>query len=128
MNVLLDTHILIWIMNDPSRLSQKAQHYIRHADSLYVSAASIWEICIKMQINKIQLDLPVFMNEIEVIGLRSLAITQAHARYIPQLPLYHEDPFDRMLIAQAMSEPLTLLTHDVALAPYSPLVQTLDTL
>ena len=74
MNVLLDTHILIWIMNDPSRLSQKEQHYIRHADSLYVSAASIWEICIKMQINKIQLDLPVFMNEIEVIGLRSLPL------------------------------------------------------
>ena len=98
------------------------------AETIYVSAASIWEICIKIQLNKLQLDLATFIQEIERIGVQSLAITWKHAQLTKEIPLYHKDPFDRMLIAQAMSEPLTLLTNDNTLPQYSELVRHVDSL
>lgn len=128
MKLLLDTHIIIWAVSDPKRLSKKTQAYLTDADSIYVSAASIWEMSIKIQLNKLQLDLATFVKEIDNIGIQSLAITWQHAQLTKELPLYHKDPFDRILIAQAMSEPLTLLTNDTMLPQYSELVRHVDSL
>lgn len=128
MKLLLDTHIIIWSVSEPKRLSKTAQNYISDADTIYVSAASIWEICIKIQLNKLQLDLATFIKEIENLGVQSLTITWKHAQLTQTLPLYHKDPFDRILIAQAMSEPLTLLTNDALLSQYSELVRHVDSL
>ena len=128
MKLLLDTHIIIWSVSAPQLLSEKAQRYITDAQTIYVSAASIWEIGIKIKLNKLQLDLAAFIQEIEKIGVQSLAITWKHAQLTKELPLYHKDPFDRMLIAQAISEPLNLLTNDEALRQYSELVQHVDSL
>ena len=128
MKLLLDTHIIIWSVSEPRLLSKKTQRYITDAETIYVSAASIWEICIKIQLNKLQLDLATFVQEIENIGIQPLAITWEHAQLTKELPLYHKDPFDRILIAQAMSEPLTLLTNDATLPQYSELVRHVDSL
>ena len=128
MKLLLDTHIIIWAVSAPKLLSEKTQSYMTDAETIYVSAASIWEICIKIQLNKLQLDLATFIQEIERIGVQSLAITWKHAQLTKEIPLYHKDPFDRMLIAQAMSEPLTLLTNDNTLPQYSELVRHVDSL
>ena len=95
---------------------------------LYVSAASLWEISIKMQLGKLQLDLPKFISEIENIGIQPLPMTWQHAQLTKELPLHHKDPFDRLLVAQAMSEPLTLLTNDIELTKYSELVKQVDSL
>ncbi len=128
MKILLDTHIIILSVSAPKLLPEKAKGYIFDAETIYVSAASIWEICIKIQLNKLQLDLATFIQEIEKIGVQSLAITWQHAQLTKELPLYHKDPFDRMLIAQAMSEPLNLLTNDETLPQYSELVRHVDSL
>ncbi|MDP3559045.1 MAG: type II toxin-antitoxin system VapC family toxin [Legionellaceae bacterium] len=128
MKLLLDTHIIIWSLSAPQFLSSKTQNYITDAETIYVSAASIWEICIKIQLNKLQLELETFVKEIENIGIQPLPITWKHAQLTKELPLYHKDPFDRMLIAQAISEPLTLLTNDPILSQYSELVRHVDSL
>lgn len=128
MRLLLDTHIIIWSVSAPERLSKKTQRYITDAETIYVSAASIWEISTKIQLNKLQLNLAAFVQEIESIGVQSLDISWKHAQVIKELPLYHRDPFDRILVAQAMSEPLTLLTNDATLPQYSELVRHVDSL
>ena len=128
MKLLLDTHIIIWAVSEPMRLSQKTRNYISEAEAIFVSAASIWEMCIKMQLNKLDVDLAAFIKEIENIGIQSLAITWKHAEYTKSLPIFHKDPFDRILVAQAMSEPLILLTHDKVLSQYSELVRHTDAL
>lgn len=126
MKLLLDTHIIIWSLSAPERLSKNVQQYMIDAEALYVSSASIWEIAIKMQLGKLQLNLATFMKEITNIGIQPLAITWQHAQYTKELPLHHKDPFDRLLVAQAMSEPLTLLTNDITLTQYSELVRHVD--
>ncbi len=128
MKLLLDTHIIIWAVSMPECLSKRAQEYMMDAETMYVSSASIWEICIKVQLGKLKLNLDAFIKEINNIGVQSLAITWQHAQYTQKLPLYHKDPFDRLLIAQAISEPLVLLTNDAALPQYSELIKHLDTL
>ena len=128
MKLLLDTHIIIWSVSAPERLSKGIQKYMIDAETIYVSAASIWEIGIKMQLGKLQLDLATFVMEIENIGIQPLPITWQHAQFTKELPLYHKDLFDRLLVAQAMSEPLTLLTNDVVLTQYSELVRHVDSL
>ena len=98
------------------------------AEAIYVSAASIWEISIKMQLGKLQLDLPVLIKEIENIGIHPLPISWLHAQCTKELPLHHKDPFDRLLVAQAISEPLILLTNDSTLTQYSKLVKHIDSI
>ena len=128
MNLLLDTHIIIWAVSAPKKLSKKTQKYISDAETIYVSAASIWEISIKVQLKKLQLNLAAFTKEIENIGLQPLDISWKHAQLTKDLPLYHKDPFDRLLISQAISEPLILLTNDAILSQYTELVGHVDSL
>jgi hypothetical protein len=120
--LLLDTHILLWLMQDAPQLSPAARRLIEQAESVHVSSVSLWEVAIKRGLGKLRLDPEVLDAHLSVSAVQALGVTWAHARQLRALPAHHGDPFDRMLVAQAMSEPLHLLTHDAALAPYSELV------
>ena len=122
MKVLLDTHVLLWAMQDSKQLSTAARKCIRSAEATYVSAASLWEIAIKASLGKLSVDSDLLEEQLELAGLQPLSISWQHTVQVRKLPMHHRDPFDRMLVAQAMSEPLRLLTHDARLRVYSDLV------
>jgi len=124
MRFLIDTQIFVWSVMDSEKLSPRAREIILDADAVFVSAASIWEIAIKEKIGKLEGDPREFVEAIDGSGFRELAISAHHAEKLHELPLYHRGPFDRMLIAQALSEPLHLLTADRVPAQYSELVMT----
>jgi PIN domain nuclease of toxin-antitoxin system len=122
MKILLDTHIVCWQYYEPKRLPEMARNLMLNAEAVYVSSASIWEIAIKARLGKINADPHRIVHYIEAGGLIELPVLSNHAVLVSDLPLYHSDPFDRLLIAQAMSEPLHLITTDAKLKPYSELV------
>lgn len=124
MRLLVDTHVLLWIMaNDPA-LSPTAREIIGRAETVYASAASIWEVSIKSALGKLKIDQERFMKALPATGFTPLPITWEHADAVRRLPALHRDPFDRLLVAQAISEPLKLMTADQMLAQYSELVIT----
>jgi len=118
MNLLLDTHTLIWALEDNSALTTAAREAIVDGNNIvYVSAVSVWEISIKKALGK--LDAPeTLLEEIERHRFTPLAIELEHADRAGKLPSIHLDPFDRMLIAQAQSERLTLVTRDQEIQKY----------
>ncbi|MEO7206868.1 MAG: type II toxin-antitoxin system VapC family toxin [Steroidobacteraceae bacterium] len=122
MRLLLDTHIFLWAVMGDSALKAPVRRVIEEADEVYVSVASIWEIAIKVRLGKIEADVDALVDEIAQVGFRDLPIRLRHAAGVAKLPLYHADPFDRLLIAQAIAEPLKLLTVDKPLAQYSEMV------
>ncbi len=122
MRLLLDTQIFIWIIQDSPRLSKAARTLISDASEVHVSAASIWEIAIKAGLGKIQADPKRVAEAIEQSGFSELPITAQHAAGVQQLPDHHRDPFDRLLVAQALAEPLRLVSSDSQLAKYTDLV------
>lgn len=124
MRLLLDTHIFIWSVDDDPKLSTDAWSMIEAADAVYVSAATLWEATIKYQLGKLSVKPLLLASAVHASGFLSLPIRMGHAVAVEQLPPLHRDPFDRMLIAQAISEPLHFLTADAQLKPYSTLVRT----
>ncbi|HNA22185.1 MAG TPA: type II toxin-antitoxin system VapC family toxin [Agitococcus sp.] len=120
-NLLLDTHTLLWVLNDAPQLS-KAKPYIEQANNIYVSMASWWEISIKASLNKLPIDPQMIFIEAQQAGIKMLPIQIAHCQKLLSLATIHRDPFDRMLIAQSITESLPLLTHDETLASYTKLV------
>ncbi len=122
MRLLLDTHIFLWVVTGNSALKSPARRIIEGADQVYVSAASIWEIAIKSRLGKIDAELGGLVEAIEASGLVELPVRAMHTAGVAKLPLHHTDPFDRLLLVQAISEPLRLLTADAMLARYSDLV------
>jgi PIN domain nuclease of toxin-antitoxin system len=118
MNLLLDTHILLWWLADPMRLSAASRRAIRDtANKVYVSAAVAWEIAIKRILGK--LESPDNLDEVMAQnGFQPLSITIAHAMAVRSLPMHHRDPFDRMLIAQALQEGLQLVSRDSQFSAY----------
>ncbi len=122
MKLLLDTHILLWLMQDAPQLTPAARRLLQAAESLHVSAVSLWEVAIKRSLGKLKLDPGVLDTHLAASAVQPLPITWAHVRRLHALPPHHGDPFDRMLVAQALCEPLHLLTPDAALAAYSELV------
>lgn len=112
MKFLLDTHTLIWWLTNDATLSEKARKVIANPDNLiFVSAASAWEIAIKKQIGK--LNAPDDLEaQIEQKDFQQLPINISHAVYIEKLPLHHNDPFDRIIIAQAICEKMKIITRD----------------
>jgi len=122
MRILLDTQVFIWVIQDNPRLSQAARDTILGASEVYVSAASIWEIAIKARLGKIAADPVRMIQAITESGFSELSITAQHAAAIEQLPDHHKDPFDRLLVAQAMAEPLRLMSSDPQIAKYTDLV------
>lgn len=120
MKLLLDTHVLIW-WDAGQRLSAAARAAIRDADEVYVSAASAWEIAIKASLGKVVSSRSVSEAAAEC-GFFELPVTFAHAEQLSTLPALHRDPFDRLLVAQAIAEDLTVVTRDPAIAQYGVLV------
>ncbi|MHB1013748.1 MAG: type II toxin-antitoxin system VapC family toxin [Desulfurivibrionaceae bacterium] len=122
MRLLLDTHILLWVMTNDTALSPTARETISKATVVYASAVSIWEVSIKTALGKLKLDQDRFMKALPATGFESLPLTWEHADAVRRLPAIHSDPLDRMLIAQAVSEPLNLMTADKVLVRYSELI------
>jgi PIN domain nuclease of toxin-antitoxin system len=120
---LLDTQIYLWFLVDSSRLSKKARSSIGSAEQVFVSAASVWEAAIKQAIGKLAAEARDLVSGIKGSGFIELPVTASHAARVATLPHHHRDPFDRLLIAQAIVEPLHLLSADPALAQYSELVE-----
>jgi PIN domain nuclease of toxin-antitoxin system len=114
--LLLDTHVLIW-WDAGRRLSTAARTAIRDADEVYVSAAAAWEIAIKASLGKIVSSRSVAQASAEC-GFVELPVTFAHSEQLAALPALHRDPFDRLLVAQAIAEDLTVVTRDPAIARY----------
>jgi PIN domain nuclease of toxin-antitoxin system len=120
--LLLDTHIALWAITDSPRLSQEARQLIESpATNVWVSAASVWEIAIKHSLGRG--DMPVSSEDARRYfvdsGYQILPIEAEHAIAVESLPGHHQDPFDRILVAQAMTEPMRLMTHDPKVALYS---------
>ncbi|MBK9086307.1 MAG: type II toxin-antitoxin system VapC family toxin [Sterolibacteriaceae bacterium] len=122
MRLLLDTHVFLWSVTDNRKLKRAARDFILAADEVYVSAASIWEIAIKARLGKIEGDPEELAEAIAPSGFHELPVTARHGAAVARLPALHADPFDRLLVAQAMSEPLRFLTADSMLSKYSELV------
>ena len=112
MNLLLDTHVLLWWLDDNPTLLIKAKEAIADGGNMvFVSVATIWEIRIKQTLGKLKIPAN-FRNVLEQQAFEMLSITADHAHLIGELPAHHRDPFDRMLIAQALFEGFTLITRD----------------
>ena len=123
MRLLLDTHIYLWWLQDNRKLSKAGRAKIIAADEVFVSSASIWEASIKAGLGKLDVDIDALVAEIPKSGFIELPLLARHAARLMRLPNIHRDPFDRILIAQAMSEPLRFLTMDAVLQSYSDLVE-----
>jgi PIN domain nuclease of toxin-antitoxin system len=117
--LLLDTHALLWALSAPRRLPARVAASIRDPDTdVFMSAASAWEIAIKSELGKIDADLAVVVRAAYAADFEELPIRVAHALRLRALPAHHRDPFDRLLIAQAIEERLTIVSHDRAIATY----------
>ncbi len=126
MNLLLDTHVLLWAAGTPDRLSETARTLIiDENNTLFFSAASVWEIVIKSGLgrNDFSVDPNLFRRSLQDNGYLELPIMSQHVLAVSHLPDLHKDPFDRMLVAQAQSEGFLLLTADERVALYPGPVQ-----
>ena len=119
MNLLLDTHVFLWAVDGNPKLSAKARAAIvAGSNVVFVSAATAWEISIKKAIGKLKIPQGDYLEELRLHRFLPLDISTEHALAVENLPHYHKDPFDRMLIAQAQVERLTLVTGDLRLKAY----------
>jgi len=122
LNILLDTHVALWAITDSPRLSARARELIQApSSSLWISVASLWEITIKHSLGRG--DMPISgkdaLRYFEQSGYRMRSIEAEHVLAVAELPPHHQDPFDRLLIAQALTEPMRLMTHDQQILRYS---------
>lgn len=122
MKVLLDTHAFLWIVTDDARLSETARKiFLDPANLLYFSIASLWEISIKISLEKLTLKhgwLEIIESEMKLNAVHWLPIEVTHCVKVQHLPFHHRDPFDRLLVAQAMAEQMCLLSRDSRLSSY----------
>lgn len=127
MNYLLDTHVLLWAGSEPERLSKKARELIEdEGNRLFFSVASLWEVVIKAALGRagFSTDAGILRLGLVATGFEELEIRAEHALAVAALPPLHSDPFDRMLVAQAIVEDLKLVTADARVAAYdAPIVK-----
>jgi PIN domain nuclease of toxin-antitoxin system len=119
--LLLDTHVFLWLLAEPERLGQQIRALEDPANDLFLSAASSWEIVIKVGLGRLKLpDEPrrFIPDRMRAIGAQPLAVEHPHALAVAELPLLHKDPFDRLLVAQARHLGLSVVTADSAIAQY----------
>lgn len=118
MKLLLDTHALLWATSDSNALSAEAREHIASEENIvFVSLVSLWELRIKESLQKIKLP-SLFYKNLQPAGFELLPLLLSHIEALGRLPLYHRDPFDRMLVAQARCEQLTLVTRDEEIKKY----------
>jgi len=122
MNILLDTHTFLWFVEDNLRLSQSARAVIESEDSQpFLSAASLWEIAIKISLGKLSLEQPYnnfIPQQLALNGIGILNIAMEHTALLTSLPFHHRDPFDRLLVAQSMTEKMALISADTVFDTY----------
>jgi Uncharacterized protein conserved in bacteria len=121
-NLLLDTHVALWAIADDPKLNRQARKLITDPKAvIWVSAASVWEMAIKRALGRgdTPIDAKQALEYFQEAGYRLLPVDVAHAAAVEDLPAHHHDPFDRILVAQAIIEPMRLLTHDATVARYS---------
>lgn len=119
MKILLDTHTLLWWLDDNPRLGSRARQLIANPDNIiFVSVASLWEIAIKQHIGKLSANAAAITDALEDEGFTRLDIEAAHLERVTSLPRHHGDPFDHMIVAQTISEGAALMTADRQLALY----------
>ena len=124
MRLLLDTHIILWILTDEPRLSRDAKELLQTPSrDVFYSVASLWEIGIKFSLGRLKLSPEAVESGMRASGAQRLQIADDHLKRLVTLPHHHRDPFDRMLVAQADSEPLKLVTSDRFLEVYGPTVR-----
>lgn len=121
MRLLLDTQIAIWWQIRPEAISATARQTVEAADAVSISYASLWEMAIKCGLGKLRIDLPLFRAHVERDGFQWLDIKPQHILGLMDLPAFddHKDPFDRLLIAQSLHEPMIFLTADSKLERYA---------
>lgn len=124
MRLLLDTHLLLWALSEPKRVGRVGLALIAKSE-VYISAASIWEISIKSARGKLKINPVAVLRAVEPTGFSMLSITGEHATRVYDLGNHHSDPVDRLLVAQAQVESMTLLTNDEVLAEYGNSVHVL---
>ncbi|QFZ93170.2 type II toxin-antitoxin system VapC family toxin [Synechococcus elongatus] len=119
--ILLDTHTLLWFLEDSSRLPENIKLVIEESDRVATSLISLWEIAIKVSIDKLELRIAFddFPNALETLAIEILPLSWADIQHYVNLPLHHRDPFDRLLIAQAINQSLVLVSADSILDRYS---------
>lgn len=125
MRLLLDTHVLLWALDTPDRLPLSLRAQLESPSvEVYFSAASIWEIAIKSALGKIKFHYSAkeIADGAEMTGFMEMPVSAEHAAGVAHLPMIHTDPFDRLLIAQALAMPARFVTADATLAGYSELV------
>ena len=119
MNLLLDTHVFLWAVDNNPNLSPAAREAIVDGHNIvYVSAATAWEISIKQAIGKLRIPQSDYLEELRLHRFTPLSITTKHALAVEHLPPHHKDPFDRILIAQAQEEKLSLVTRNLRMKAY----------
>ena len=120
MRILLDTHVLLWVLDDSPKLSKKTHSLLLSADQVYASTVNIWEIVVKNSIGKLKTTFIIndLLDIIKDSGIEILNIKPEHAIKLVDLEDYHKDPFDRLLISQSLVEPLHLLTSDSLITRY----------
>lgn len=122
MKLLLDTHAFLWFINGDTRLSATARKLIEDiTNDVYLSAGSVWEMAIKVSLGRLELPEPLndfLEQQLNENNVGLLGITLSHAKQVAALPFHHRDPFDRLLIAQALAEEATLVSDDPELTKY----------
>jgi PIN domain nuclease of toxin-antitoxin system len=124
MQFLFDTNALLWYFSGDERMQSVAELIGSGDSDVYISAVSWWEIAIKTSIGKLEVDTTALQNAAKTHGFEELPLLARHALTLKDLPPIHNDPFDRMLIAQALTEPMRFITGDKTLQEYSSLVIT----
>ena len=126
MRLLVDTHLLLWATARSRRLPREARQLLEDpANEVFFSAASLWEIVIKLALRRsdFKVDIGLLRPALAKMEFAELPVTGAHAETLARLPPVLKDPFDRMLVAQSLAEPLVLLTNDGVLAAYGDMVR-----
>jgi len=128
LRLLLDTHALLWALSAPQQLPASLRSAIQAAENdVYASLASAWEVAIKVALGKLNFDVRSLERTLAATGIQTLDIGLAHVARVAELPRHHGDPFDRMLVAQALCESMTLVSRDRELAKYGVTLLWRDT-
>jgi PIN domain nuclease of toxin-antitoxin system len=123
MRLLLDTNVLLWTLAGDQRVEHLRDRITDDDNEIWVSTASFWEVAIKVGIGKLEVDLVEVRQAARESGFQELPVLGQHTEALVALPNHHKDPFDRLLVAQAASEPMRLLTSDLLLRQYGPHVE-----